>query len=684
MRYKSGNLRYVGAPLVVGLDEMAKVCVLLVSLALVLLLLTVVTFNTALRVDQVTTSLLLNVDAAALLTLTVLAKVAHWILLAERIRAAALMIWALFLGGAVLASIFLFEPRLVSDFETMWVRANEFAFIEFAVRDIYDQRIQLLLVPAVRMFGAGEWVIVFVNVTCLSITLAAGGLWVWRVAGPIAALLFCFVFASVPELLLALGIPTHDLWALPWIALVALAVQRSLLPELSRVGLVFWAAVAAVAMVLLQVQREIGHVAWVAAVLTYLVNAAVVPKGPLGSAGSELLPSTSRRAAGASLICTLVLVLSYPAGLAAASGFGMFAGSASYQELVHARVGGVVPSIVRGTYGDGRAIADNFLEALPPERRGDFAQDVAVSDALLQPERRFPNALHRMKTLSYLGSQSYFYVPGLEQRRPTLSAFIASLTSWHAVGFALLVLWSLVSMFQGGYWQSYLFPILFSSVLVAGLVLVGEVQPRYLIPLWFTGSLLVASLAPKLRQAKGTRGVRSFAYIAFLFILIYLGWRMVDRLYTHDDGRIIEWTLEEPGISQGAALASLMGDERSNAIGSLGFALQLPESKGVVERGAHSRVCTSGPAVLEFFYYMPYHQSYALEYFQLSLRSDDAPLWSVGLPSAQGVQHAVVDLPAGGCRSLEFVLSAANGVSDVSWVNASRTEIYFARVARSE
>lgn len=682
MRYEI-KLRGARKLLVRGLDEMAKVCVFLMSLVLVVLLLTAVTFNTALRFDRVATSLFAIVDAAALLGLAIMASAALWLLRANRCRLTAWTVSALLLGGAAVASRFIFKPQWVSDFGTMWARAQEFTVVDFVIRDIYDQRVQLLLVPAVRMLGDGEWVVVLLNVACLAVALAAGSRWARSVAGPIASLLFCLAFASVPELLLALGIPTHDLWGLPWIALVAVAVQQSLVRELPRAAALLSAAVAAVAMILLQVQREIGHVAWIAAILTYVVTAAVVPKSGLEEE-TRLLPPESRKTAGKSLACALLLIVVYPAGLAAASGMGMFADSASYKELVHARVGGVVPSIVRGTYGDGRAIADNFLETLPPEQREDFAQDVAVSDALIQPERRVPNALHRMKTLSYLGSQSYFYVPGLEKTHRPANALIASLTSWHAVGFALLVLWSLVSMFRGRYWQPYLFPILFSATLVTGLVLVGEVQPRYLIPFWFTGSLLVASLAPRLVLVRQPASVRPLAYIGILVALGYLGWRLADRLYTYEDGRILEWSLEDPVPPQGAALAALMGDERVNAIGSLGFSLQLPESTEAVDRRASTRVCTSGPGKLEFFYYMPYHQLYALDHFRLSLLADEASLWSVGLPSAPGIQHAAVNLPPQGCMNLEFVLSAANGVSDGSWVNASRTEVYFPRIKRSE
>lgn len=678
MRYDRTKAALLLRGLLCRIDELAKVCVVVLAMATALLMATAVIFNAALRFDRVISRLSWHVDAAVLTGLA-LAAVAAVILVQGKPRRALTVAAGLLVPvAAALAAIFVLRPQWISDFGTMWMRAHEFTTIDLVVRDIYDQRVQLLLVPAVRALGANLWVVPLLNLLCLSAAMWAGSVWVRRVAGPRAALLFCIVLATVPELLLALGIPTHDLWALPWIALSALTVQQSLRERTWRRA-VLWAVVSACGMVLLQVQREIGHVAFVAAVLTYAVTAAVVPKAPLVRP-DQILPGGSRQLATRTLACALALVLAYPAGLAVARSAGMFADGASYKALVDARVGGVTPSAFRGTYGDGRAFAENFLEVLDPAARADFASDVALSDAVLQPERRVPNALHRMKTLSYLGSQTYFYLPGLETQRPAVSSLFASLTSWHAVAFAALVLLALGAMARGGYWQPYLYPILFSSILVAGLVLVGEVQPRYLIPLWFTGAMLVGSLALRLIRLRPVRLLKPLAYIALLALLGYLAWKVLDRSYSHDEGRVLEWSVTETPPTQGAALAALMGDERANAIGALGFSMQLPESAGPVAGEAKSKVCSTSRGRLEFFYYMPYHQAYALNYFDLTLLVDGRVAWSVGLPSTAGIQHAAVDLPEIGCMHLVLRLSTENGISDVSWVNASRTEIYFPRV----
>lgn len=658
------------------IDEMAKVCVFVLAIALVMLLATTVVFNVGLRFDGILSELGWYRDAAVLAGLALTAAAA--ILLVRGKSGRTIAVSVLVPVAAALVSIFVLRPKWISDFETMWLRAQEFNTIDLVVRDIYDQRVQLLLVPVVRALGASQWVVPLLNLLCLGAAMWAGSVWVRRVAGPAAALLFCITVVTVPELLLALGIPTHDLWALPWIALSMLTVQQSL-REGTWQRSVLWAVVSACVMVLLQVQREIGHVAFVAAVLTYVVTAAVVPKTPLARP-EQILPDGSRQLATRALACALALVLAYTAGLAVARSIGMFAEGASYKALVHARVGGVTPSVFRGTYGDGRAFADNFLEVLDPAERADFASDVALSDSVLQPERRVPNALHRMKTLSYLGSQTYFYLPGLETERPSVSSVVARLTNWHAVAFAVLILWSLVGISRGGNWQPYLYPILFSSILIAGLVLVGEVQPRYLIPLWLTGSMLVAPLAPRMMHLRPGLLMKPLVYLALLGLLGYLVWRFIDRSYSHDEGRVLEWSVPAAPPTQGVALAALMGDERANAIGSLGFSMQLPEAAGAVASEAKSEVCITSKGRLEFFYYMPYHQLYALDYFDLTLLVDGTPTWSVGLPSTPGIQHAAVDLPKQGCVDLAFRLSTDKGISDASWVNASRTEIYFSRL----
>lgn len=119
--------------------------------------------------------------------------------------------------AAALISAVVPRPEWINAFQTMWIRANQVASAEFVVRDIYDQRIQLFLLAFVQMFGDGAWVVLLLNVLCIFVVLALRGRWARRVGGSSGAALFCVAFAAAPEVLLAIGIPTHDIWALPFV-----------------------------------------------------------------------------------------------------------------------------------------------------------------------------------------------------------------------------------------------------------------------------------------------------------------------------------------------------------------------------------------------------------------------------------------------------------------------------------
>lgn len=664
---------------------MARIYTVVVAVPLVVFLALVVALNVVGRLDRVITGLNWTPDIVALLTLVGLALMVGWLLQKRGLDRWLMLASALLVVVASVISAGALKPQWVSDFQTMWIRAVEFADSPWVLRDIYDQRIQLFLVPAVRIFGTSQWVVMLLNASCLLVTLALGARWSYRVGGKRAAALFCVIFATTPELLLALGIPTHDLWALPLLAAIMAIVQISLFPDYRTATVGLFSLSAAAFMVLLQVQREIGHVAFVAAVLVYSVILASPPRGQLQSQDNSP-PNSLQNARVRALVCLTTLLLAYPLGIGVAKAAGMFADDPGYQSLVDVRVGGIVPSTSRGTYGDARSFADHFLVELDPDRRADFVRDVVASDIVLQPERKLPNALHRMKTLSALGSQTYFYLPALHSDHPGTERYIAAFTGWHAAGFSLLFLLATFMSLRSGAWRSCLFPVLFTSILVCGLVLLGEVQPRYLIPLWFSGSLVIASAAVRVKPLNPVSWVNPAIHIGLLSVVLLTLWKSLDWRYTHHQGRVLEWTLEPdaPQPAQGTAIATLFGDERSDALGNLGFTMQLYMEATTAIQSAHTEACSSDvPTSLHFYYYMPYHQLYALGHFQLSLLVDGTRVWEVGLPGEPGVQQAAVELPNQGCMRLTFELKTEKGLDDISWSNASLTEIYFTRMVET-
>lgn len=674
-----------------GLSGMANACALLSAMFLVALLVIAFVINVQVRLDHLIFSPNFQGELLALAglcaLLTVCAGVWHFGRSSPRIG---IGLGSCLFVAAGLVSALLVEPEWISDFGTMWARASGYSHDRFTLTDIYDQRIQLLLVPLLKLLGAHKWLVPALNVACLVSTLLLGAWWVGRVAGASGILLFCAAFATAPELLLAIGIPTHDIWGLPFLALATVAVYISIQRCMEkdnwlRTGA--WVVIAGIAMILLQIQREIGHVAFIAAIATYAVSAT---SKAAGRAGTEGLPTGTRDTRGmvALVYCALLLALTYPAGLAASKNLGMVADSPSYKELAYVRMGGITPSTSRGTYADARAFADNVLVPMDPEARAELVQDIALSDAVLQPERRIPNTILRLKSLSLLGSQIYFYIPALDVKAPRANGWLTAITGWHAAAFALLTLIALIRMAIHGTAQAYLFPVLFSSFLAAGLGLVGEVQPRYLVPLWFSGALIISSFA--LEVSKSRRVSRwqwsALAFVPAVLVLVYGAWRIADSGYSQESGRVLDnWQAagSDPASRPplpATAYPALVHDPRPNPLGDLAFALQLPPSSD--ERVVHAvetELCVSSTGSFEFHYYMPYHQEYALNHFTLSLLVDGELVWSTGLPSTPGVQHAAVEMDRVGCGELQFQLSTDRGLDDASWVDASLTEIYFPR-----
>lgn len=676
---------------VLALSSMAHACVLLSVMFLVTALAIAVVVNLQFRLDELIVSLVVLGDLLALAgicALLALGAVAwHF---GRRSPGIGIGLAGCLFVAAGLASTCLIEPQWVSDFATMWERASGYAHGRFTLNDIFDQRVQLLLVPMLKVFGAHTWLVAALNVACLASTLLLGAWWSRRVAGTRGMLLFCLVFATTPELMLAVGIPTHDIWGLPFLALATVAVHRSI--QLCtgqgtwlRIGA--WVVIAGIAMILLQIQREIGHVAFIAAMATYAVLAAFRAADRAAPEGPSAIDRSTGNVVGL-LCCALLIGLTYPAGLAASRHLGLLDESQGYRDLAEARLGGIIPTTSRGTYADGRAFVDNFLGPLEPEARGELVRDIALSDVVLQPERRVPNALLRLKSLSLMGSQLYFYLPALDTNAPRVHAWLMATTGWHAAAFALLTLLALLRMAIRGTDRAYLFPVLFSSFLVAALALVGETQPRYMMPLWFSGAIIVSSFALQTssRRARPRRHWWALACIPAVLALVHGAWRIADAAYNHESGRVLDAWQPAAGNTglrpplPATAYPAPVYDSRSNPMGDLAFALQLPRSdEDRVVQAVEARLCVSGTGRFEFHYFMPYHQDYALNHFTLSLLVDDTPVWSTGLPSTPGIQHAAVDMDRVGCSTLQFRLSTDLGVDDVSWANASLTEVYFPR-----
>jgi hypothetical protein len=406
--------------------------------------------------------------------------------------------------GLKLAYVFLVRVEPISDFAGMWAltssiaehglgatRSSFTAFYNWA----HFERVLPYLLPLRLAFGPRPASYSVANV----VLGAMSSLLVYRMTRPWfgagAARVALVVSLAAVETVLASEIPTHDLPGTFYTLLsvvLFLAVWRLHSEGRYRAALLAGAGFGLAALVL-DLQRTTGTVMLLSSALLGLAMVLVERRVP-GAPGAE-----RRRRLAAALSLVLIpwavfgtadrvlraVGLRIPSSqLSSASGLGLAAGTDSWSD---------------GSYAyclDNYTIPYNGLAV----SWSSLTLAKIATETHLHPGARVPSYLRKAEVLFNLGSQTYFYLSDAELRgfgpvSGPLADRVLAISRWFsalflgALAVAFYRLWTLPELPLPS-----LLPLLYLALLSAILIFVGEVQPRYLYPIWYLGAIYVGAL----------------------------------------------------------------------------------------------------------------------------------------------------------------------------------------------
>ena len=390
---------------------------------------------------------------------------------------------------AKLAYVHLIEMRPISDFAGMWSLASriattgiiapastyEWLFLERVVP--YLLPLRLLLGPEPSSYEVPN---VLVGVGCALVTYRLARRWFGRASARLA-----FALALVaPETWLAAEIPTHDIpgAAMVLLGLVVLDAVYDAARARSPWALA-WGVAWGLLVLALDLQRSIGSLFLVSCGGMAALAAACDPQ-----------PRGVRRLARAAYVATALLLL--PALT--------FQVGRTILQRAGLRTPGVLLAAHRQailfasttSWSDGKpwnivAEAARYehlpAAALGPER---LALELA-----LHPGARLGSYVRHSRTLFALGSQTGIYVARASIGEGGRFGVVPEGTV--LLGSGVFAVFFVVAMLRGC-WRiaraplrdpTLLVPLVFLAALAGSLILLGQVQPRYLYPIWYLGAI---------------------------------------------------------------------------------------------------------------------------------------------------------------------------------------------------
>lgn len=573
----------------------------------------------------------------------------------------------------------------VSDFQHMWNIADKMsAQGRLIPNDIYEQRVLPILLPLVYIFGNNPVVVPIANSCFLIGIMLIGYSILQKTQGHYVAQIFTILWMACAEPLFALKIPTHDLWGLFIIACIFLVVviffftARKSLPFTLVMGVI-----AGLLCIMLDMQRELGAlviVAWIVALAIYAIK------------NKSDQRRTSRHVSYWTMLVVACVV--FFSGNTVLKHAQLIVNSDSLNYLKYLRLTSLSPGFSPGSYAYGQEFGNGLLRDLPPKAQKETALSLLLSDFILQPEFRISGIIYKTNQMAYLGGQHYFYQNGMEVQAPILLKNIINYNKIISIIICFLLLIKLKSALEKDESISTTFSLSILCILIGALTTVGEVQPRYLFPFWFFSSIIIAS---QYRVSEVTKGsdFRTKFYFKLGSATILLGaaflWLLSSNTYKPEGGRVLSpFSLifeneRLPSYSPPLQLDKNAYSGRNNGIGKLGFTLMIPHPTEVpVQISAQQELCVKEKTSFRFGYVMPYINSQAEGAFQLNLYFSGREVWSQRLPGDGKIKNVVVEniAPENTCGKLEFTLSSKDRIFDNSWVQASRTEIYFPRLTQ--
>ncbi len=585
-----------------------------------------------------------------------------------------------------------FDAAWVSDFQRMWKAAGQ--LVEegrFEARNIIEQRAFPVLVPAVYLFGHNPLIVPVLNMLCLILIMLMGYDVLRRVSNHLAAQIFVVLWILAGETAFAMKIPSHDVWGLFFGVLVLWMLVHALSYGRQTASLAFLqGCLVGLPITLLEVQRELGVVVLVAFATTVLLfrgKTVVVAQKP----GCRL----QRRL----LVFLLGTIVSFGMSGITLKKIGIITSDPSYSYLANVRTGALAPSYSNGTFGYASTFGGALLRDLPPEAQQETARSLFLSDLVEQPEQRFSSVISKMKRISALGQQTWFYQGDLNYDNKYLSDVFKVYNKIYSIFISslfIIVLFSALSHLDN---IVSVYSLAFMGVLIGGLVTIGEVQPRYAFPVWFFAPVVIATRLGGLHSV-GTMapvnivetGRSLLIGVAVMVAGVWSVQAIAGHLYTVPKGRVItHFNMHSVGVkmhedTSPRQLDRITRNNPSIGIGQLGFSLLAGDTASAPSSlSASQHVCADDShRVLRFAYVMPYVNPKAKGAFRLLVSINDQRLFERSLPDDGNFHNVAISdaLAPNECGVLTYVLEISRPLPVKSWVNATRTEVYFPRLAR--
>jgi len=619
-----------------------------------------------------------------------------------------------FLTFSLLSAIFLYtvyawsiDVAWVNDFKILWGIASQMVEQgDFTVYDLRNERALPVLVPLILLFGKNADLVPIVNIGMLLCIQLAGYDLARRISGHRAAQGFVILWLGAMEPVMALLIPSHDIWGLFYLVLFfwgfrALSDWTKSSPLSSAKSHAFTGlgiVVLAVLLTILDMQRELAPVLGIGFVLSGLML--------------WLNPDANRTGLRRTMVIAasvFVVTLSITIPL---KQNGFMATSDQDKWLSALRIGGFGSSLSYGDYDQGWTFYEVFFKVDNESIREDLVYSVPLSDFALQPAARINNVIQRAHPLAELGSQNHFYQEQAQARWNWFMPLTRSYNVCFAIVIAILGLLIAPLLVRRLKTIDGMVQLSTLSALVGILLLIGESQPRYLFPLWFILPQLAAvTLAERhttpfqtltSSTSWGLGILRGTLILVVTFFLLSYGFRTV---YDEKSGRILtDW---KPGIE--GAKATLPADwfeqnqKMSSALvtwefadpedtpqathfGKLALVLKIPvQAAPGASTSAQKRVCaTTNRSTIEFYYTMPHQNLQATKSYTLQVSINNQTQWQSELTDAIKIQRVSINniLPPNHCGSLEFRLIANDGQINTEWIKSAHVNIYFPRLAR--
>jgi hypothetical protein len=391
-------------------------------------------------------------------------------------------------------------PEPVSDFLEYWERAQEFASgaLELPARGVHQCRAVPYFLPIAYVLGSSLMAVAVVN----SAAIAAVSLIAYRLtsriyAPPVAAA--CVVLANMaPEMFGAAAIPSHDIPGLLYLAALFLILDVTWMIFAGRMrGLhlavvAVLAAIASVAIFLNDLQRYPETLVFVV-LISWLAVVAL-----------QFLPArekeTSKRRSPFWLLVGFVAVVVVCSALLASSTWlrtACFSPKQTLENFIS-----YSHSMTLGTYGYKQAGVRPMLRRVGTTGRKDVLGALVLSDLADNPAARWEAVTLKARRLFAFGSQGTFYLfqwSKLRKESPIFDRYVRADRAYAT----LLNLMLVAAPF--GFWWLYrkgkiafspvaYLPFVTIAVLIFFLLMTGETQPRYLLPIYFFASLVFGAV----------------------------------------------------------------------------------------------------------------------------------------------------------------------------------------------